>query len=180
MRILLVCQAFWVTSFVVFIWNIEETLMTRSEGVNTDGGEKRLVGVKMILHILCSAERCMIRKSSSLSFTLAFSPLIFSFTHPSCPFFSRHHSEGVLLLPSRLSNVGHAHQFSLLFEALSKNIRNLPIITQVSWTICVQWGGLGWKQWIWMLSLNFRFSFLFYLHEVWKISLADKVLLSLH
>lgn len=116
----------------------------------------------------------------SLSFTLAFSPLIFSFTHPSCPFFSRHHSEGVLLLPSRLSNVGHAHQFTLLFEALSENIRNLPIITQVSWTICVQWGGLGWKQWIWMLSLNFRFSFLFYLHEVWKISLADKVLLSLH
>lgn len=83
--------------------------MMRSEGVNTDGGEKRLVGVKMILHILCSAERCMIRKSSSLSFTLAFSPLIFSFTHPSCPFFSRHHSEGVLLLPSRLSNVGRAH-----------------------------------------------------------------------
>jgi len=41
--------------------------MTRSEGVNTDGEEKCLVGVKMILHILCSAERCMIRKSSSLS-----------------------------------------------------------------------------------------------------------------
>lgn len=71
--------------------------MTRSEGVNTDGGEKRLIGVKMILHILCSAERCMIRKSSSLSFTLAFSPFIFSFSHPPCPFFGRHHSEGVLL-----------------------------------------------------------------------------------
>jgi len=69
--------------------------MTRSEGVNTDGEEKCLVGVKMILHILCSAERCMIRKSSSLS--RAFSPFIFSFTHPPCPFFSRHHSEGVLL-----------------------------------------------------------------------------------
>lgn len=68
--------------------------MTRSEGVNTDGGEKHL-GVKMILHILCSAERCMIRKSSSLSFTLAVSPFIFSFAHPPCPFFGRHHSEGV-------------------------------------------------------------------------------------
>ncbi len=84
--------------FLLFSFlNIEETLMTRSEGVNTDGGEKRLVGVKMILHILCSAERCMIRKSSSLSFTLAFSPFIFSFAHPPCPFFGRHHSEGVLL-----------------------------------------------------------------------------------
>lgn len=52
--------------------------MTRSEGVNTDGGEKRLVGVKMILHILCSAERCMIRKSSSLSLSLSlFPPLSF-------------------------------------------------------------------------------------------------------
>lgn len=46
--------------------------MTRSEGVNTDGEEKRLVGVKMILHILCSAERCMIRKSSSLSLSRFF------------------------------------------------------------------------------------------------------------
>lgn len=115
--------------------------MTRSEGVNTDGGEKRLVGVKMILHILCSAERCMIRKSSSLSFTLAFSPFIFSFAHPPCPFFGRHHSEGVLLrhpVNGLTLNSWSCTLILAIIRGCKRKRQKSPFISQVSWTICVR------------------------------------------
>lgn len=82
--------------FILFSWNIEETLktgQTKREGVNR-GGEKRLVGAKVILHILCSSSWKVhdTQEQHSFSHTLLFPCCTLSFTHRSSPSFSRHHS----------------------------------------------------------------------------------------
>lgn len=159
--------------------------MKRSEGVNTDEEEKCLVGVKMILHILCSAERCMIRKSSSLSFTLAFFTFIFSFTHAPCPLFSRHHSEGVLLPHAGewahskwlVMHINSHYQLSLQAETLEIPFHFSSLIDnpRSARRFRLEIMDLDAK-----LVCFFSSHFWLRLHGILRISLADGVLLSHH
>lgn len=98
MRIILVCQAFWVF-FCCF--HFKHWGNTDDEEWRCKYRRRREVSrwcENDFAYLVLSWKVHDTQEQLSLSFSLAlFFPFIFSFTHPPCPFFSRHHSEGVLL-----------------------------------------------------------------------------------